>query len=156
MMAKKGHTHTTPWEEQITGSRDASDNRKQEMSTTSEEKHTVQADEQPGNMIVDTDGPFNSTEDTRAVRETQEATNIPPYVPNSQTSLKKDQNANKTQTPGLQGKGRECVPTPDDELPPFHPTTSPKHNKKLKMERDMTLPRERTRSTTRNITPQRL
>lgn len=116
----------------------------------------MQADEQPGNMIVDTDGPFNSTEDMRAVRETQEATNIPPYVPNSHTSVKKEQNANKTQTPGLQGKGRGCVPTPGDELPPFHPTTSPKRNKKLKMEIDMTLPRERTRSTTRNITPQRL
>jgi hypothetical protein len=58
------------------------------MSPTSKDnKDAVQADEQPESMIMSTDGPFNSTQDTQAVRETKETTTIPPYVLNTETDI---------------------------------------------------------------------
>ena len=42
MVAKKGHKYTTPWEEQITGSRDASDNRNTgDVNNLREEAHSA-------------------------------------------------------------------------------------------------------------------
>jgi len=103
-MAKRWHKYTTTWEE-ITGSRNASDNRNTDVNNLrGQQGHSTGGRTNWEHDMV-TDGPCNNTEDTRAIHERQEAKTIPPYVPNSQTSVKKEQNANKTQNPGLQVSG---------------------------------------------------
>ena len=80
-----------------------------QMSPTSKDnKDAVQADEQPESMIMSTDGPFNSTQDTQAVCETKETTTIPPYVLNTETDIsdegtERQQNTNNGTTRYGQG-----------------------------------------------------
>ena len=111
-------------------------------------------------MTVVTDGPFNSTDDMREICGWQEAKTTISNAPRNETEDEMEgtgpkQHASQHRDYKVR-RGSSPPPTPEDELTPFLPTTSPKRNKKLKMGRDTSLPRERTRSKTRNITPRRL
>ena len=108
-------------------------------------------------MAVDEYGPLNNTEGTREIRGEQAFTTTTSNALSTGTDITMEEarSTEEKQHEDLTVRtGSSPSPTPDDETTPFLPTTSPKRSKKLRVERDTTLSRERTRSKARQIKPQ--
>ena len=90
--------------------------------------------DQSEGMTVDAYGPLTNTENTREIRREQAATTTTSDAPRTETDVamegsgptqhEKQHKDSKVRT------GSSPSPTPDDEITPFLPTTSPKRNKK--------------------------
>ena len=124
---------------------------------------TIEAEQeldQSEGMAVDEYGPFDNREGTREIRGEQAVTTTTSNAPSIETDVAMEETRSiqqEKQHKDLKVRtGSSTSPTPDDETTPFPPTTSPKRNKKLRVEKDTTLFRERTRSKARQIKPQRL
>ena len=155
MATERTYTPSSPREECQNSPETVATLDTQITKVTAKETMAVEQEvDQSEGMTVDEYGPFNNTEDTREIRGEQVTITTISSALSTETDGAMEEHEKQHKVSKVR-TGSPPSPTPDDETTPFLPTTNPKRNKKLRVERDTTLPRERTRSKARQIIPQR-